>query len=321
MLYYGERKKGCRFLEVTLHGYRTLILENDLMRVMLLIDKGTDIFSYVHKKTDTDVIWTNPMGLSCLAKRRSAIMDDDCYTDNYLGAMFEILPNFGSTCVYQNVHLPGHSEVSSLPWDMQVVEDSAERVVLKFTVKLSKMPLMLTKTLTVTNGSTALCFDETLTNIGYVAVPYLWAQHPCIGQPFLNEDCVYELPFREDISMPAPGKPERHFQIYPSGEQNFAAIRNQKTGLGVGFAFDPAEFSHCAVWVKPDSGIGHHKWDGFYVASILPCNCEMTTLSEAAAKGVAPVIEPGETKTAWYTMCLFEQATRVQKVHRDGSVE
>ena len=94
------------------HGYRTLIIENDLIRTMILVDKGVDIISLVHKKSDTEFVWTNPMGLSCLEKRRTAIMDDDCYSDNYVGGMFEILPNFGNSCDFGKVKLPRHSEVS-----------------------------------------------------------------------------------------------------------------------------------------------------------------------------------------------------------------
>ena len=34
MLYTGERNCGCRFLEVFLFGLRTIILENEKLRVM-----------------------------------------------------------------------------------------------------------------------------------------------------------------------------------------------------------------------------------------------------------------------------------------------
>lgn len=34
MLYTGERNYGCRFLEVSLFGLRTIILENGKLRVM-----------------------------------------------------------------------------------------------------------------------------------------------------------------------------------------------------------------------------------------------------------------------------------------------
>lgn len=320
MLYYGERKKGCRCLEVILHGYRTLIIENDVIRVMLLLDKGTDIISYVHKATDTDFVWTNPMGLSCLEKRRLAIMDADCYSDNYVGGMFEILPNFGSPCECNGMHFPQHSEASLLPWEVQIVEDSAERMVFRFTVKLSKMPLMLTKTLIITNDSMALRFEEELKNIGSMPVPYLWAWHPCIGEPFLNSDCQIELPFHENIEVPMRGAGRGFFDIYKSGESNYATIRNTKTGFGIGFSFDPLVYTHCAVWIDAGGGRGHHKWNGSYVVSVLPCNSEVFTLSEAIEKNRADVIDAGEVRQSWYTMTLFQKNESVKGISKDGKV-
>ena len=306
MLYYGERKKGCRFIEVLFHGYRTLIIENDLIRTMLLVDKGVDIISLVHKKSDTDFVWTNPMGLSCLEKRRIAIMDDDCYSDNYVGGMFEILPNFGNPCEYKNVKLTRHSEVSLLPWDVQILEDSAQCIKFKFTVKLSKFPFMLTKILTIKSDSMELLFEEELYNLGADELPYLWAQHPCIGKPFLDENCIIELPFAENIEMPKEGSEFQSFNLFDVGEYNYASIKNRKTNLGITFSFDRDTYSHCGLWIKAMYDYGHHQHSAGYVMSVLPFNCEKLTLLEAAELGAAPIIKPQERKKSWYKISIFE---------------
>lgn len=308
MLYYGERKKGCRFIEVIFHGYKTLILENDYIRTMLLVDKGVDIISLAHKKSDTDFVWTNPMGLSCLEKRRKSIMDDYNTSDNYVGGMFEILPNFGDECdFYGKVHFPQHSEVASLPWDYQVLEDCADCVKLRFVVKLSKFPFMLTKVLTIKNDSMSLFFEEELKNLGNVELPYLWAQHPCVGAPFLNENCVLELPWNEQIKMPKQNYGEQIFSLHKT-DKNYALIKNTKTNLGIGFEFDAATYTHCGVWISPFSDCGHHRHEGAYVASILPTNCGEMGLVNAYEKGAAPILKPNETKKSWYTISLFENA-------------
>ena len=288
---------------------------------MLLVDKGTDIISYVDKKSDTDFIWTNPMGLSCLDKRRKAIMDDECYSDNYLGGMFEIIPNFGPACRYGEMHFTQNSEVSLLPWDYQVVEDSAQKIVFKFTVKLSKLPLMLSKTLTITNDLKALCFEEELLNIGAMPVSYLWSQHPCIGAPFLDENCSFELPFTENFDMPKAGSNIGMFEVYDCKNVNYAAIRNKKSGMGIGFSYDSDTYSHCAVWISADENKGHHKWNGAYVASILPCTSKTPVLSEAVKDNSADVINPDEVKKSWYTMTIFSKNTPVNKINKKGEVE
>lgn len=305
MLYFGERKKGCRFIEVLFHGYRTLIIENDWIRTMLLVDKGLDILSLVHKRSDTDFVWTNPMGLSCMKKRMTALMDEDCYSDNYLGGFFEILPNFGDPCVCGNVRFPRHSEVSLLPWEMQLVEDSADCLKIRFTVKLSKYPFLLVKTLCMRNDCAQLDFYEELTNLSMEDMPYLWAQHPCIGKPFLDEHAMIRLP-DEDIRIPAEGSGAQLFKLICANGCDSVAVVNEKSGLDIQFRFDPQIYTHCGVWIKANYDVGHHQFGGGYVASILPCNCAVLTLSEAVKAGVAPILRARQTVTSWYTIALSE---------------
>jgi len=59
------RNHGCRITdELVYKGMRTIILENELIRVGILIDKGTDIFEFLYKPTDTDFLLRSPIGLS-----------------------------------------------------------------------------------------------------------------------------------------------------------------------------------------------------------------------------------------------------------------
>ena len=38
-------------------------MENELLRVTVLADKGADIFEFVHKPSDTDFMWRTPWGV------------------------------------------------------------------------------------------------------------------------------------------------------------------------------------------------------------------------------------------------------------------
>ncbi len=320
MLFYGERKVGCRFLEVYLHGYRTLLLENNCIRATLLVDKGVDIISFIHKPTDQEFVWTNPMGLSCLEKRRTTIMDTDCYSDNYLGGMFEILPNFGEACSYRNMHFPQHSEVSFLPWDMQVILDSPEIIKLKFKTKLSKYPFIVEKELTLRENSASLCFEESIYNSSEESLPFLWAFHPCVGFPFLNDDCIFELPFAPNKPMPRINSNENYFEIFDSGENNFAAIHNKKTGTGIAFSWDSFSFPHCALWINAGATLGHHRLGGAYVASILPCNSSVLGLTTASKSNKAPILKPGATVSGWYNISSFSMNKELTGVTKEGDV-
>ena len=64
MHYQYERTSGCRISDAwTYRGLRTAILENNLIRVVVLIDKGADIYEFTHKPTDTEMLWRSPWGV------------------------------------------------------------------------------------------------------------------------------------------------------------------------------------------------------------------------------------------------------------------
>ena len=61
--YTHERNYGCRLIEYIYKGLRTITLENEIIRVTILIDKGTDIIEFLHKPSDTDFMWRSLLGV------------------------------------------------------------------------------------------------------------------------------------------------------------------------------------------------------------------------------------------------------------------
>lgn len=285
-MYFGDRKTGCRFYEFVFQGYRSLLIENNCIRTVMLLDKGTDIISFVDKRTDTEFVWTNPMGISCLEKMKKGNMDSDCLSDNYIGGWFEILPNLGGECDFAGKHFTGHGEVFNLPWDYTVVRDGEEEIELLFLTRLSKYPLELRKTLIVKKDEPALDFREEVRNLGATSIEYTWAHHPNVGKPFLNESCVVELPFtNEKISVLPPGSMKEEILTYEDVCEGRAAIRNRKTGIGLEFTWDKEIFKHCKLWLSSGHAFGHHHHGGAYVTCILPCSSKMMDLDKASANG------------------------------------
>ena len=55
MHYQEERNFGCRVSDSWMYrGLKTVVMENELIRIVILADKGADIYQFVYKKTDTD---------------------------------------------------------------------------------------------------------------------------------------------------------------------------------------------------------------------------------------------------------------------------
>ena len=58
------RNHGCRISDAwTFQGMRTLILENELLRVTVLLDKGSDIVEFRYKPLDLDFLFFAPTGI------------------------------------------------------------------------------------------------------------------------------------------------------------------------------------------------------------------------------------------------------------------
>lgn len=63
MHYQDERTSGCRISDSwTYRGLKTVVLENELLRVSLIADKGADVFELSHKRTDTEFMWRPLVG-------------------------------------------------------------------------------------------------------------------------------------------------------------------------------------------------------------------------------------------------------------------
>lgn len=55
-----DRHWGCRVNDqVTWHGMHTIILQNELLQIVILIDNGAEIIQFMYKPLDIDFIWHN----------------------------------------------------------------------------------------------------------------------------------------------------------------------------------------------------------------------------------------------------------------------
>ena len=65
------RSHGCRLIEYTHRNMTFLAMENEFLRVAILVDKGADIVEFLYKPTDTGFLWKEPAGIRDTGKQRS----------------------------------------------------------------------------------------------------------------------------------------------------------------------------------------------------------------------------------------------------------
>ena len=61
--YLHQRNYACRIREYIYQGLRVLSMENELIKVSILVDKGTDIYEFIYKPKDIDFMWHSFNGI------------------------------------------------------------------------------------------------------------------------------------------------------------------------------------------------------------------------------------------------------------------
>lgn len=199
--YRKQRNYGCRVHDqYTYFGMRTIVLENELVRISLLLDKGTEIFEYIYKPKDLDFMWLTENGVQNPNDYLPTSPDPiSTFIDYYPGGWQEVFPNGGPTSHYLGAQFGQHGEVAHMPWDYEIALDHEDQIRVKFTVRTKKVPFRLTKTLSLMKHSAALTIEEKLENLSDEPLQYMWGQHIALGKPFLEENCVISLPPRIKI--------------------------------------------------------------------------------------------------------------------------
>jgi len=354
MYTYG-RKEGCRItLDYTYKGMRIGYLENELLRVGVLLDKGADIFDFTFKPRDLDFIWQSPIPLRRPFVSTSAL-PEGYFHDYFYGGWQEILPSAGwASEPYLGVFQGLHGEVSLLPFEATIIEDTPARVSLRTWVRTYRSPLTLERTLSLESGKAALFIHETLLNESPGEFAIMWGHHPVVGQPFLDEHCVVKAPARKvealafhqnslwepggDYDFPmVPNRRTGKLQdvtrvlppetrsadvlIFKELSEGWYTLTNERTGVGIGMAWDHTLFRYLWMWQVYG---GHHDYP-WYGRTY---NCALEPFTSYPPAGISTAIKNGSALVLKPHQCIETQLVAVaydgkagNRVRLDGSVE
>lgn len=226
MYTYG-RKTGCRIsLDYTYKGMRIAYLENEAIRVGVLLDKGADIFEFTFKPKDLDFMWQSPIEMRKPFVATSAL-PEGAFHDYFYGGWQEILPSAGwATEPYMGTNQGLHGEVSLLPFEASIVEDTPQRVALRVWTRTYRSPLTLERIMALEQAKPALLIHERLVNESDGEFAIMWGHHPSLGVPFIDEHCVVRAPAKkvEVLAFHPNGLWE------PGGDYDFPMVQNRRTG-------------------------------------------------------------------------------------------
>ncbi len=351
----AERNWGCRIsADHEYKGLRTVVLQNDLIRVTVLADKGSDIVEFLHKPSDTDFMWWTPGGLQRMDKYKPGRPHSDgAFRDYYEGGWQDIFPSGGVANTHQGVDYGLHGESGLQPWSVKILKDGADEVAVELGVETFRSPFKVRKVLTLKRGVGALFIEESMTNLGETKLDAMWGHHPVFGAPFLSPDCRVDLAgataeyhekfsdmprFADGAEGPWPRIKAKDGKIidisrFPDPSQrsadmfylkdlkaNWYALTNTKSKVGFGMCWDLKTFPYLWFWQVYKGSMGPPSWGRNYNCALEPFSSIPSGLANAVARGTQLVFKPGQTRKTWLTAVAYGGKSGVKKIDRLGRV-
>jgi uncharacterized protein DUF4432 len=178
------------------HGHRALYLENDVLKITVLPDKGADLYAIVHKPSGIDFLWKNPVGLAPPGSPPQEGSGDLEFLWNYEGAWQELFPNCGAAVDYRGKRIPFHGEVALLPWSDEILTQNDDEVSIRLSIATRQSTFRLERVMRLRQGEAILTLEETVTNTGSETAHFIWGHHCVLGEPFLQAGCTLHAPAR-----------------------------------------------------------------------------------------------------------------------------
>jgi hypothetical protein len=352
-----DRHWGCRVNDrVTWHGLGALILQNELLQIVVLPDKGAEIVQLLYKPMDIDVIWRGPNALrDPLRFVPTGATPTTPFFDHWSGGWFEVVPNGGPPCAYNGAPLGFFGETINVPWECRILEDHPDRVRVGLSVRTYRTPFLLEKVLTLESRMTALFIEERLTNTGAEAMELMWGHHPVVGPPFLDASCRIDAPPCSVEVFGAEDGPDHRMALHqtapwpivadrnghpldlrdvPSADartmdncylrdldEGWIAITNQDAGFGFGLSWDVDVFRSVWLWQALGGGLGYPWYGRTYNVGLEPwTSYPCVGLAEAVKTGSAVRLEAGQHLDTWLSAVAYTGSAAVVGIGRDASV-
>lgn len=316
-------------------GLKVLVMENELLRISVLVDQGADIFEFLYKPRDMDFMWRSPRPIRPASTYAPSMTTDKQFLDFHEGAWQELFPLGSRGAEYKGAAIGFHGEVWGLPWDCQIVEDTPEQVSAKLSVRTVRTPFLLERTMTLKSGVPTLFLDERVVNEGTAELEFMWGHHPAFGKPFVDQTCRIDAPAQQvridDVDYPWPvagGVDHRLVKHETRGEERmkylhglddgWCALTNTTQRLSFAMRWDEAVFPYVWVW-QEFNYTQEFPWFGRTYATAL----EPFSSLPGAFEGTSPLLKlsGGGSLSTSLLASVHEGLTAVTNVGSDGACE
>ena len=317
------------------HGLSAIIVENSVLRMIILPELGGKILRLDHKPSDTRLLWENPRLVPRLLPTGTG------FDDHFFGGWDELFPNDEPSDIAGESY-PDHGELWTQPWGFAVEEHSAEQVRLHMWCEGPVTNTRIDRHIIIERDSPVLHFSYGLKNRGAAPLDFLWKLHPALNVTPASRidlpDCTmirgdeqfsdlageerFEWPFcrsktgdRIDMRfMFSTGCPFKEFLYGINLSEGWCALTDTETGVGFGLRFPKDVFT--SVWLFVSGG----GWRGYRTAVLEPCTAWPYNLETAVEQGTCAHLEPGGSLACEVEAVLYAGLKGVCEIGADGKV-
>jgi galactose mutarotase-like enzyme len=316
------------------HGIRVAVVENQVLRLTVLLDLGAKVYDLVYKPTGTNFLWHHPRVLPRLAPYGTN------YDNWWSGGWDEIFPTT-EICSYRGEELPHMGELWALPWTFEAAPAEGEEVCLYTAVSTPIMPARFERWLRLRADEPIVRVSYCITNLGPGSLDFIWGIHPAlaitpahridlptcrglVGQssgPTLGKaGQSYEwpdLPLADgrhiDMRIAQPYEANvfgGHYAVELTA--NWVALTDTAHRQGIAVVFDPDVFKAVWMWLM------YGGWRGLYGAVLEPWTGYPNVLDQAIAAGRHCSLAPNATLESGATLVVYTGVEAVTEVKPIG---
>jgi len=318
-----------------LRGVDTVTLENSIVRVTFAASKGGEIVEFVDKRIDVDYCSFSETGpVSALSASAVAADAVATFHDGYTGGWQQVFPNGGAPSTYRGARLGQHAEAAGAVWRPEILIDSADEVIVRFTTELLRFPFTMVRTVALRSRSSRLELIESATNLAPTAMHAMWGQHLIFGRPFLHEGSRITLPpgtivtpdeskigevqrgcdqnwpivaqtigGTTNLSL-VPADDAESEMLYLHGfTSGWYEVSSDRTRSSIRVEWDAEQLPFLWMWREFGRSTNYPFWGKTYALGLEPFSSMPTTgLAAAVENGTAMEFSGGETKTLHWSI-------------------
>ena len=315
-------------------GMSTLVLENDLVRAVVVPELGARILSLIYKPSETNFAWHSPD--APLEKPKAEL-------ENVSG-FFDCVPTT-DPCTFKGRNLPLGGEVSSVPWRILKTERTSKAALIRAEAKCSIYPFVIRKEISLTKNKPVLSLKYELRNTSNETLEYHYSSHNTLQvSPFHrlvlpSEVSKVKLGYEGQFGkmgeeIPWPEAPDRKGEridvskirdpcektmenLYTDRlKEKWCALVNESRKEAIGFRFEGDALPYILLCTN-NSG-----WRGYYFAAIEPVTGRPDNLDVAVNQWQDYATLKPKTKVNWkQTIILANNVKHVEKIENEEIIQ